>query len=206
MSDYLSQTTFDLIWDQLKTQYVEEIDPDDFLNKYSLKFTDFDNEMEPTPPPSLVETSLSESAPLLSISVAANQLELPTSIEQPPETSECLNLSSNDVNKFIEEQDNKNTMRKTLTDINKFRRFLKTKGEKREIHEITIDQHDSYLANFILSIKKADGTEYEPSSLRNNISSIDRKLQRNKYPFLIMRGKGPQFSLTRDALKAKQKF
>jgi hypothetical protein len=56
-----------------------------------------------------------------------------------------------------------------------------------------------------LSIKKADGTEYEPSSLRNIISSIDRKLQRNKYPFLIMRGNGPQFSLTRDALKAKQK-
>jgi hypothetical protein len=58
MSDYLSQTTFDLIWDQLKTQHVEDIDQDEFLNKYSLEIIDFDDKMEPTPP-SLVETSLS---------------------------------------------------------------------------------------------------------------------------------------------------
>ena len=120
-------------------------------------------------------------------------------------TEEFLSLTSEDVKLFIDEQDNKNTIRKTLTDINKFRRFLETKGEKRDVHEISVDQLDAYLANFILSIKKSDGSEYEPSSLRNIISSIDRKLQRNKYEFLIMRGSGPQFSLTRDALKAKQK-
>ena len=113
--------------------------------------------------------------------------------------------TSEDVKSFIDEQDNKNTIRKTLTDINKFRRFLETKGEKRDVHEISVDQLDAYLANFILSIKKSDGSEYEPSSLRNIISSIDRKLQRNKYEVLIMRGSGPQFSFTRDALKAKQK-
>jgi hypothetical protein len=38
---------------------------------------------------------------LLPVSFAANQFELPTSIEQPPETrSEFLNLSSGDVNKI----------------------------------------------------------------------------------------------------------
>lgn len=246
MSDYLSQTTFDVIWDQMLTQNVEEVDPEEsmlqyglestdfdddmettppvhvelsvsesaplieevdpeeFMHQYGLESTDFDNGME-TPPPVLVELSVSESAPLIEEPVTANHAS-PISNEQPPEIkSEFVNLSAEDVATFIEEQDNKNTLRKTLTDINKFKRFLETKGEARDIHEISVDQLDAYLANFVLSIRKSDGTEYEPSSIRNIISSVDRKLQRNRYSFLIMRGSGPEFSLTRDALKAKQK-
>ena len=64
---------------------------------------------------------------------------------------------------------------------------------------------DQYLANFILSIRKADGHEYKPSSLRDIVSSLDRKLKRQKYPYQIMNSSTPEFQLCRDVLKAKQK-
>ena len=153
MSDYLSQTTFDVIWDQLSSHNVEEVDPEEFMHTYGLETTDFDDDME-TIPPSLVEPSFSQGAPLFAEPETANQYASPTSNEQPPENkSEFLSLTTEDVTKFIEEQDNKKTLRKTLTDINKFKRFLETKGEMRELHEIAVEQLDPYLANFILSIK-----------------------------------------------------
>ena len=64
---------------------------------------------------------------------------------------------------------------------------------------------DHYLENFILSIRKADGHEYEPSTLRDIVSSLHRKLKRQKYPHQIMNSSTPDFQLSRDALKAKQK-
>ena len=96
--------------------------------------------------------------------------------------------------------------KKTMIDVNKFKRFLLTKQEKREIHDIGPDMLDEYLANYVLSVRKCDGSEYEPSTIRNMISSIDRKLKRNKYPVQIMQETNTNhFQLTRDALKAKQR-
>lgn len=96
-------------------------------------------------------------------------------------------------------------MRKTYNDLEKFKRFLATKGEFRPIYQLEIGLLDEYTANFILSVRKRDGTEYEPTTLRTFVSSLDRKLRRHKYPHSIMTSKRPHFSLTRDALKAKQK-
>jgi hypothetical protein len=67
---------------------------------------------------------------------------------------------------------------------------------------------DPLLANFVLTVRKKDGGEYEPNSLRFIISSVDRKLKRMKYGFTIL-GEGAKsndvFNLTRDAISAKQK-
>ena len=60
------------------------------------------------------------------------------------------------------------------------------KNENRDIHEIPCLELDQYLATFVLSVRKTDGHEYEPSSLRSIISSIDRKLGRQKYGHKIM--------------------
>jgi hypothetical protein len=59
-----------------------------------------------------------------------------------------------------------------------------------------------------LTVRKKDGGEYEPNSLRFIISSVDRKLKRMKYGFTIL-GEGSKsngvFNLTRDAISAKQR-
>ena len=49
------------------------------------------------------------------------------------------------------------------------------KKENRDIHEIPCLELDQYLATFALSVRKTDGHEYEQSSLRSIISSINRK-------------------------------
>ena len=61
------------------------------------------------------------------------------------------------------------------------------------------------LAKFVLSVRKSDGHEYEPSSLRSITGNIDRKLGRQKYGHTVLDSQDDAFRLTRDALKAKQK-
>ena len=56
----------------------------------------------------------------------------------------------------------------------------------------------------MLSVRKTDGHEYEPSFLPSIISSIDKKLGRQKYGHKIIDSQDDAFRLTCDALKAKQ--
>jgi hypothetical protein len=55
----------------------------------------------------------------------------------------------------------------------------------REIHKIPVNELDSLMANFIIAAKKKNGFDYEPTSLRGIISSIDRKLRRHRYGHYI---------------------
>ena len=49
----------------------------------------------------------------------------------------------------------------------------------RDIHEISCLKLDQYQETFKLSVRKTDGHEYEPSSLRSIINNIARKLRDN---------------------------
>jgi hypothetical protein len=116
-----------------------------------------------------------------------------------------MEISSTDVRILIENEENKNTLKKTLSDVAKFERFLESKQETKQCHQIEPDLLDEYLANFILSVRKPDGDEYEPSTIRNMVGSIDRKLRRQRYPHKIFSEQSNIFQLSRDALHAKQK-
>ena len=65
---------------------------------------------------------------------------------------------------------------------------------------------DPLLANFLLTKRKKNGDEYEPSSLRGIIGSTENA----KNMGIVFLGKGPKtneaFNLTRNALMAKQKI
>ena len=56
---------------------------------------------------------------------------------------------------------------------------------------------------FCCKIRKKDGEQYEPTSLRSFVSSFDRYLRKKDYPPTIMEGK--EFQKTNEALVAKQK-
>ena len=84
-------------------------------------------------------------------------------------------------------------------------KFHESKGKHHDIFQIPYDELDPLLANFILSVRKPDGSDYKPSSLRNMMSSLDRKLKRHQYQHTIMGSSGSVFTLTCDALKAKQR-
>ena len=86
------------------------------------------------------------------------------------------------VNEFIQEQENKNTLSKTRRDIAIFMAFLKERNEKRKLEEIPPEHLNHILSEFIITVKRKGGDEFEPSSLTGFLCSFDRHLKAFKYP------------------------
>ena len=110
-------------------------------------------------------------------------------------------VNQNEVEDFISAQENENTKRKTRHDTALFFQFCKEQGEERQIENLDVKTLDMLIGNFIATIKKPNGNEYEPSTVRGFLSSIDRYLRSKHYPHTAL--KNPMFSHTNAALKAK---
>ena len=112
--------------------------------------------------------------------------------------------TDDEINQFIANQRNKNTNRKTLADVGLFQSFIREEeGSEKEIEFLPRNELNELLAKFIISVRRIDGAEFEPSSLRNIISSIDRYLKEHHYGSSI--ADGPEFEKARQALRSKQK-
>lgn len=113
-------------------------------------------------------------------------------------------LNDEDLDRFIEQQKNKNTKRKTESDIRKWYQWCEEHGENREVKNIPQAELDRLLAHFFVTIKRKDGTLYEPDTLTSFQISIDRHLTRDlRQPYSILRDQ--EFTASRDALKAARK-
>lgn len=97
------------------------------------------------------------------------------------------NFRSVDPDDFLKQNQNKNTKRKTDSDMRLFLSFLMSKNEVRKPEFIPPDILNSLLCEFILGVTKKDGTEYEPTTLRGFIGSIDRYLKDNNSKMSIFR-------------------
>ena len=62
---------------------------------------------------------------------------------------------------------------------------------------------NNYILEFIVKVRKQDGGEYEPTTLRSFISSFDRFLRKKNYPATII--EGDEFRKIRKCLAAKQR-
>ncbi|XP_018082528.1 uncharacterized protein LOC734621 isoform X2 [Xenopus laevis] len=107
---------------------------------------------------------------------------------------------------FIQEQKNKNTMRKTKSDISTLLSFTLQVKEKRQIEDIPHEELDLLLSKFILALKRKDGKEYEAHTVRCLIGSIDRYLKDQNYHQPILHGNNREFPLTNKTLSAKIKY
>ena len=91
-------------------------------------------------------------------------------------------VSESDVEKFIEGEENANTKKKTFYDLKLVKKFLVEKRhEIREIEKIPPTELDSYLSQFVLAARTKTGKDYEPSSLRGILASVERHLSRSSY-------------------------
>ena len=91
-------------------------------------------------------------------------------------------VSESDVDKFIEGEDNANTKRKTFYDLKLVKKFLvEERREIREIEKIPPTELDGYLSQFVLAAGTKTGKDYEPSSLRGILASVERHLSRYSY-------------------------
>lgn len=111
--------------------------------------------------------------------------------------------SEDDIQCFVDKEANANTKKKTASDIALVELFLANEGETSAIEEIPPADLDRYLSKFLLSVRKKSGEEYEPTTLRGFISSVDRYLIKFRYSESIITGQS--FTNTRDVLKSKQK-
>ena len=107
------------------------------------------------------------------------------------------------VDEFIQNQENKNTLSKTKRDLALLTEYLETKNVQQNLEEIQPRDLDELLSAFLVEVRKKDGDEYEPTTLRSFISSFDRYLRKKDYPTTIIEGQ--EFRRTREALVAKQK-
>ena len=70
------------------------------------------------------------------------------------------------IDDYIIEQQNKNTRAKTTRDVKLLIEFLREKHDQRNPEDIEAEELNEYLCEFILSVKRKDGKDFEPSSLR----------------------------------------
>ena len=82
------------------------------------------------------------------------------------------------VEEFISEQENKATAQKTQRDVKLFQLFLKNKNEERNIEDIPTGGLNEYVSDFTTSVRTKNGNEYEPSSLRSVLASLERYLKK----------------------------
>ena len=93
------------------------------------------------------------------------------------------------LDEYAQHQEKKNTLSKTQRDASLLKFFLVSWHEPREIENIDAKDLDVLIANFLLQVRKKDGEQYEPSSLKSFVSSFDRYLRKKDYSSTIMDGK-----------------
>ncbi|XP_062595369.1 uncharacterized protein KIAA1958-like, partial [Saccostrea cucullata] len=109
-----------------------------------------------------------------------------------------------DTHKFVKNLRNPNTVRKTNSNVNIFRNWLRGKNESRPIVDLEVIVLDKYLAVFFMTAKKQDDSEYEPETLKSVQSSINRYLKQNNRHINIIEDK--EFSHSREVVASKMKL
>ncbi|KAH3801055.1 hypothetical protein DPMN_154699 [Dreissena polymorpha] len=157
MSDFVDGGKFDTVWDGLMEEDV--MSEEDFDNQFGIYPSVFNEPFH----------DITNANVNLNKSYLESLTETKSKTENNENISVAIEITTEDVQKLIEAEDNKNTIRKTLADISRFQKYLSKKGETKAIHNLSVDHLDEYL----LSIRKNDDDEYEPVTLRSIVGSID---------------------------------
>lgn len=110
-------------------------------------------------------------------------------------------VDPNSIAQFIENQENENTKKKTKSAMKLFNQFLAEQGETRSPEELNYCELDQLFGNFITVVKKPDNSDYEPSTIRGFVCSLERHLRSKNYAQNINRN--PLFPHSNNAIKAK---
>ena len=108
-----------------------------------------------------------------------------------------------DIKDFISSMKNKNTVSKTKSDIKIFATYKERINETRAFEAMSPRELDFFLSRFFFTIKKSDGSDYEPGSLFSMQGSMMRHLKDNGYKYNLKTD--PLFCQHRDVLKSKMK-
>ena len=107
------------------------------------------------------------------IDIYENRLNEPVSEPVSAPKSRFVDLPTSP-NAFIQTKENKRTKSKISCHINLLKQFFESKLEPRSPEDIPPAELNKYLMEFLLCVRQQNGSEYEPSTLRNMLSSFDR--------------------------------
>mgnify|MGYP000129169507 CR=1 FL=1 len=98
---------------------------------------------------------------------------------------------------------NPRTLNTTKSDLNAWKKFCESQKESRAIENIPANELDLLLSKFFISVRKQNGTEYEPGTLSGFQRSFQRYLHEKGSLINILRDN--EFSKSREVLAAKRK-
>ena len=86
------------------------------------------------------------------------------------ETTWFMEITDQELIETEEEQGNQNTKRITAYDVELFKSFIQTSNpdllDSTSLHELSLQVPNDLLSKFIFGVRKKDGSDYEPTSLR----------------------------------------
>ena len=85
------------------------------------------------------------------------------------------------------ESENKNTKRSTGYWKGIFEKWAKTRGKEEQLESYDIPELNEALSQFYAELRKENGQDYEPDSLKVMQAALDRHLRSKNYPKFIVR-------------------
>ena len=112
-------------------------------------------------------------------------------------------VSDEEISEINETAASKNTARATKTWMSAWAEWCKARNINVNMESYCPQALDGLLNKFYVEIRKKDGTDYEPDSLRVMQAAIDRYLRHNNYPVSIITSR--EFTKSQETLDAKAK-
>ena len=110
-------------------------------------------------------------------------------------------ISCEEIEKLAEKAVNKNTVKTTKMWMNVWKSWAESKGLNNDIVKYEAKELDECLSRFFAEIRKSDGSDYEPDSLRVMLAALDRHLKQSDSKISI--AKDREFVKCRQVLEGK---
>lgn len=181
--------TVDLVWCNFLL-VMADLSPSCFLSPTLLQFV---SPLEESVSPLNLEQFLADCESESALPERASELDRetpatstrPTLPVDPPTFAEA---TLEDLQRLQDKNKNKNTAKTTNTWVKRFEAWRSFKNMPYKLEEVPKAELDKVLQLFFAELRKKDGSEYEPESLRTMLASLDR----------FLREKGKQYSILRD--------
>ena len=98
------------------------------------------------------------------------------------------NSNESDIDFLREKSDAKNTLRSTGNWLRVYQSWAKIRRLNEQLETYQPSDLDVVLQRFYTEVRKMNGKEYEPDSLKVMMGSLDRHLKSLKYPTSIING------------------
>lgn len=138
----------------------------------------------------------SERVVLAETTIETNNLPVPDESRFPLTSNELLEET-------LKQAENKNTNRSTATWMKIWSSWAKSRNINVSIETMAPATLNEVLHKFYLEVRKQDGSEYEPDSLKVMQAALERHLSAHKYPYSLINSR--EFASSRAVLDAKAK-